>query len=702
MKYNFVVSALFLLNLTLNAQTWVQVHDSNLQNYLLSHYPASAFLTNDSYFFVDAECPAIQEEDSLDVAENNISDLQGVQAFQHLTYLSCSGNQLSSLPELPSTLVWFKCNDNQLTQLPSLPQSLRILNCDENQLAELPELPTSLGKLSCNVNELVQLPNLPQSIIFLSCSNNQLMELPELPISLKTLIAENNQLSCFDKFSDKLTTLEILGNLFTCLPNYLPVMSADLLTYPLCDQNDPISNANGCLAAMGGFGSVFNDENHDCLPSAFPMTCMPLNVYSAAGTLISKVSSLMNGMYYFPVPEGDYEVTVNTDALNKSLVVACPVGNSQTATVTSFNPLTNAGDFGLQCAGFDLGVQSIARHGRSFPGQYHEILIKAGDLSTQHNAHCASGVSGAVTISVEGPGSITFSGNPATVAGNTATYLISDFGMLNSSAFDVGVITDSTAQVGDQFCVIVTVTTPVTGDLDAANDIHLLCYPVVNSHDPNSKETFPTVVQPGYNSDFTYTIQFQNTGNAPAINIRLADTLSELLDLSSLRFTDSSHPFVSSLDPVSRQLSIRFPGIMLADSASDPQGSIGYVQYRINPISNLPNGTVIKNTASIYFDHNASIVTNTSENLFSSAGLEELLTENISLFPNPATHLITIESRDVIDLLAVHDINGSLIKSVESHSKKTTLDVSSFDTGMYFVTVQTQSGSITKQLIVTE
>jgi uncharacterized repeat protein (TIGR01451 family) len=128
------------------------------------------------------------------------------------------------------------------------------------------------------------------------------------------------------------------------------------------------------------------------------------------------------------------------------------------------------------------------------------------------------------------------------------------------------------------------------------------------------KEVYPVNVLPGYDDWFTYTIHFQNTGNAPAFNIRLRDTLDNNLDLSTFEMLGYSHPALVSINE--NVLTVRFNNIMLPDSTTDYQGSMGYFQYRIKPLSNLPLGTQIENTAYIYFDYNAPIVTNTTQNNF--------------------------------------------------------------------------------------
>jgi uncharacterized repeat protein (TIGR01451 family) len=174
-------------------------------------------------------------------------------------------------------------------------------------------------------------------------------------------------------------------------------------------------------------------------------------------------------------------------------------------------------------------------------------------------------------------------------------------------------MTDTTAQAGNQICVHVEISTsPI--DANTTNNAYDFCYNVVNSYDPNMKEVYPVDVLPGYDDWFTYTIHFQNTGNAPAFNIRLRDTLDTQLDLNTFEVLGYSHPANVGLS--GNILTVRFNNIMLPDSTSDYEGSMGYFQYRIKPIGVLLSGSQINNTAYIYFDYNAPIITNTTENNF--------------------------------------------------------------------------------------
>jgi len=58
-------------------------------------------------------------------------------------------------------------------------------------------------------------------------------------------------------------------------------------------------------------------------------------------------------------------------------------------------------------------------------------------------------------------------------------------------------------------------------------------------------------------------------------------------------------------------LVFHFENILLPDSTVNEPASHGFVQFRINQLTDNPIGTVIENTADIYFDLNKAIVTNT-------------------------------------------------------------------------------------------
>jgi uncharacterized repeat protein (TIGR01451 family) len=138
-------------------------------------------------------------------------------------------------------------------------------------------------------------------------------------------------------------------------------------------------------------------------------------------------------------------------------------------------------------------------------------------------------------------------------------------------------------------------------------------YTLICAYDPNDIQELNGLSENNYvleGQSLEYLIRFQNTGTAPAQTVVITDQLSELLDWQTMQPISSSHPMTASLD-ASGLVVFQFDNIMLPDSSADFAGSNGFVRFRILPMANLAPMTVIENTASIYFDFNPAVVTNT-------------------------------------------------------------------------------------------
>ncbi|HNP22760.1 MAG TPA: T9SS type A sorting domain-containing protein [Panacibacter sp.] len=170
------------------------------------------------------------------------------------------------------------------------------------------------------------------------------------------------------------------------------------------------------------------------------------------------------------------------------------------------------------------------------------------------------------------------------------------------------------ASIGDTLRSIATIN-PIETDVTPANDSSAVVQPVRSSFDPNDKSEnhAGTVVQSKIAGGewLVYTIRFQNTGNAPAINITVKDTLDKKLDWNSLQMLTASHG--CQLNISGNNCTWTFSHIMLPDSTANEPGSHGYIVYRIKANTNLKVEDVIRNTASIYFDYNAPVQTNTEK-----------------------------------------------------------------------------------------
>ena len=161
---------------------------------------------------------------TIDISSKGIKSLPDLTRFKNLKKLSCSANQITSLPTLPQNLEILYCSGNQLTSLPTLPQNLEILYCYDNQLTSLPTLPQNLQFLDCSYNKLTLLPTLPQKLKTLYCYDNQLTSLPTLPQNLEILYCYSNPIdeivdnkNCLIKIKQHIQILNNFRHLYYCL-----------------------------------------------------------------------------------------------------------------------------------------------------------------------------------------------------------------------------------------------------------------------------------------------------------------------------------------------------------------------------------------------------------------------------------------------------------------------------------------------------
>ncbi len=639
-----------------------------------------------------------------------------------LTQLYCLHNQLSVLPTLPTSLSILHCYENQLVSLPALPNSLTSLNCPSNQLNSLPPLPSSLYLLNCWGNQLITLPALPSSLTFLSCADNQLTSLPALPNSLTTLMCNHNQLHSLPELPDslnyfdcnynlllnclpqlkKIKTFNFSNTAITCLPNYPQKNTScnpPLDSIPLCN----VFNNYGCPVFWNITGTAYRDASSNCVYSASDDKLKNLKVsFYQGGVQLEQVYTVDGGTYSFNTDTyATYHYSLDT--ANIPFVVTCPDIGYYTSSISATDSMDFSRDFGLECKpGFDLAAWSI--NGRFAPANLRPVYISVGDAANFYNAHCAAGISGSVTLTYNGPVQFVSAAPNAltpTVTGNTLTYTIADFGNVNFfTDFNIVMHTDTNAQIGQQVCFTLTVN-PIAGDNNPANNVLTHCFTVVASYDPNDKTAYPAGNIDTAQKELTYTIRFQNTGTAEAQHIYITDTLDTDVDASTFQLLAYSHqPMVQLKENAVR---FNFPNINLPDSNTNEPLSHGYVQYKVKLKPNLPLGTVINNTAYIYFDFNAPVVTNTTTNTISlSTGIASIghPSSVIRLFPNPSNGNVTIsvDERLIGSTAIVSDITGRVVSTVLLSTVNRQLSTNDFGSGVYFVTV----GNRTQKLIITQ
>jgi uncharacterized repeat protein (TIGR01451 family) len=624
---------------------------------------------------------------NLDISSNFITTLPTLP--NSLIYLDISNNSISSLPaSLPPNLTQFLCGSNQISTLPSsLPTSLWNFACGYNTISSIPPLPAAIRNFYCQDNQLTSIPTLPAGLQFLFCQNNQITSLPALPTTLINVSCGNNQISCFPTLPPN-SILTLFPNPATCLPNYTAPMTTTLLAYPLCVAGNTSSNPNGCLDATGIYGMVFDDTNASCLfdQGESPRNNLPVELRDGGGSLVQRGFVTGNGAYYLNAGQGSFAVTVDTTGL-PWIQASCAGGFTRNVSLSQAAPTVSGVDIETECGTIDeFGIQAVT-HGIAFPGTQHPVSVTGGDLSRWFGFNCGSGAAGQIEVSITGP--VTYAGLVAgsqtpSINGLTFTYTVSDFGTWDFE-HGIGILlnTDTTAQMGASVCVSAQLTTSAQ-DANPNNNSMNFCYPVLNSYDPNMKESHPPLETDaqGY---ITYTIHFQNNGTAPARLVKLLDTLDTALDWSTFEPTAYSHFCETYLN--GGILSVRYPNINLIDSATNYAASQGFYQYRIKPFPTLEPYKLIQNKADIFFDFNAPITTNTTTNYLNfEISRPEGLDGRLSIFPNPSCGKFEVKQAGGQPLeLRVFNSFGQMVWTGRVAGSSTVVDLERMPAGMYWV-----------------
>ncbi len=204
------------------------VPDDNFENYLETHDANGNVVTvgaansmgngiaNDNYVFTNR----IDTVTNLNVSNQTIADLTGIEDFTALQLLDCSFNSLSSLDFSSNTaLTILYCQNNNLNSLDvSSNTALSLLNCGVNNL--------SVSGLDISSNT---------ALTSLICISNNLSSLDvSSNTALTSLYCHQNNLNSFDVSSNTaLTTLSVTGNQISYLDLSTNVNLIDLF----CSNN---------------------------------------------------------------------------------------------------------------------------------------------------------------------------------------------------------------------------------------------------------------------------------------------------------------------------------------------------------------------------------------------------------------------------------------------------------------------------------
>lgn len=242
---------------------------------------------------------------------------------------------------------------------------------------------------------------------------------------------------------------------------------------------------------------------------------------------------------------------------------------------------------------------------------------------------------------------------------------------------------------------------PIAGDNLPSNNTFTLSQPVFSSFDPNDKTVLEgaSITLPQAARPLHYVTRFQNTGTANATTVVLKETLDPKLDWDTFEPLSSSHANYNVQILNGNQLTITYSNIDLAYSSANEPASHGYFSYKIKPKNTAVIGDSFSSSCRIYFDFNPYIETNTvttTINALSNAGFER---NSFAIYPNPANNFITIDaSLNLMVDYQISDLNGKILSSGKTETGSS-VDISSFQSGFYLITIQSETERQTFKII---
>ena len=450
-----------------------------------------------------------------------------------------------------------------------------------------------------------------------------------------------------------------------------------------CGFNFGIQNTR-----IGICGMVYHDSNNNGAQDQGETGLPNIRVSLSGNGLIFTAFTGNTGHYCINVPAGNYSLSISGSYLNGSIISPTSISVPATTPGNQY-PNNNFGVY-FQPGTGDLAL-NITPHTTvtpGFPAWYDVDVFNQGPTP----------MSGTLTLYYETAYLRFDRANPAQNAHNAASGILNwNIGNLlpgQRRSFWIDFDGIIGIPLGASVYTLATFS-PSAGftDVNAANNTDTVHQIVVGSWDPNNKLVEPTGEGvEGYiegTETLNYTINFQNTGTAPAVNVVLHDIFEEELDLSTLELLGGSHDYIFSLE--GRNATWKFNQIMLPDSFSNEPESHGYVKFRVKPISGLNPGSAITNLANIFFDFNEPITTNTALNtikLLSSASGSHLL-ENLQILPNPTSNIAIIRIENGLELrsLEIFNIQGRRVFYSEVSEESVQFNRAGLASGTYFIKV---------------
>ncbi|MBK9762615.1 MAG: T9SS type A sorting domain-containing protein [Flavobacteriales bacterium] len=387
-----------------------------------------------------------------------------------------------------------------------------------------------------------------------------------------------------------------------------------------------------------------------------------------------------SGEYSFNLVNGSYTMA----QLDPTLIHYCPVSQPVPFVVNTSDPVVDFANGSTVPLDLVLyTVQGVAR-----PGFTYSFSGTVRNPTPQ--------VSGPVNVTAEFEPTLIFlnaSPTPASVVGNSITWNLGTLSSFGQTTFNASFTVPVTTPLGTVLTSSLNVSNTLT-ESTLANNVATLLNTVIGSYDPNDKVAITSTGASEelyfINEDewIDYTIRFQNTGTASAIDVVVTDTIADELDMATFEQGAASHPFEVSFKP-GKVVEWRFADINLPDSNANEAASHGMIGFRMRPRPPLLPGNVIENIANIYFDFNPPVITEPSVLVAElSTGVNSTSASILLLVPNPASDRVVVSAGGAtIADLRIFSMDGREVMRSIIRNTSGVIDIAALPSGPYMVVV---------------
>ncbi|RZJ34831.1 MAG: T9SS type A sorting domain-containing protein [Flavobacterium sp.] len=718
MRNSYFLVAGLLFSIFAHSQI-INIPDASFKSKLVGSSPSNTVAKdlNGNYFAVDADADGeISVQEALSVSYfmpfnlNNgtyIQDITGIQYFTNLTGLNLQGQLITDINEIyqlhlltllsvPTTgvssvslsafpdLNYFSCFGSGLSALdlsgvPHLSQ----LVCVGNNLTELDlSACPQLFDLDCRYNQITTLDIGHNPLLHnLNCSNNPFLE-------------EINLKNGTGLFSFIISALPMVSHICTDDNETAAVQSqVNINNYTYCAVNSYCSfTPGGNYNVVQGQCNYDYDNNSTCSPSELiPSPVM----FTIAGSTETAASYMNTGSFWLPLANGAYTITPALEhpsyfnVFPPSLSVAFP---AQSSPLTSNFCITPNGEH----KNLEVLLVPASRAIPGFDNKY-KIIIKNNGTVNQ---------SGSFTLHFN-DGQMDFVESAPAADSQLQDYITwnyTDLLPLESrtitATFNLNTPFENLPVVAGEYIGLDATIYPIDLDEDDHDNHSDLKQLVMNSFDPNDKTCSEgEITGPAVAGEYVhYLIRFENTGTALAQHIVVKDMIDlTKFEIGTLIPITGSHAFETRITS-GNKVEFIFQNINLP---FDDDNNDGYVAFKIRAKPTLVAGDSFSNTASIYFDYNLPIITNTATTLIQELKSGERdFSDNFVLYPVPAVNRLYLKAVDgvTIQSVSVYNLIGQLLIKTQNFGNEG-VDVSALASGSYLLRVEGSDGSFASAFI---